>query len=156
MKIIADTGPLIGLAKIDRLSILKQIFPGVSIPPMVYRELLSKISEESERIENALDEFIQVEEIKTVEARIKSNLAPKMEKMLSELGEGERQVIILALKHSKDVLLLLDDRAGRKTANKLNIRCIGLIGILMLAKVLSVTANIGSIYSAVTALLPVL
>ncbi len=38
MKIISNTGPLIGLAKIDCLSILKMIASEVLIPPMVHRE----------------------------------------------------------------------------------------------------------------------
>ena len=42
MRIVSDNGPLIGLAKIDYLSILKQIASEVCIPPMVYRELLGK------------------------------------------------------------------------------------------------------------------
>lgn len=40
MKIVSNTGPLIGLAKIDRLSILKDIASEIIIPPMVHRELL--------------------------------------------------------------------------------------------------------------------
>lgn len=39
MKIVSNTGPLIGLAKIDSLSILKDIASEVLIPPMVHREL---------------------------------------------------------------------------------------------------------------------
>ena len=71
MKIIADTGPLIGLAKIDCLSILKHIASEVYIPNMVYRELMGKVSVESERIEEALNDFIQVNEIKSLEIKIK-------------------------------------------------------------------------------------
>lgn len=47
MKIVSDTGPLIGLAKIDCLSILKNIATEVLIPPMVHRELLGKVGIES-------------------------------------------------------------------------------------------------------------
>src|SRR4030066_347567 len=55
MRIVSNTGPLIGLAKIDRLSILKDIASEVIIPPMVHRELLGKTGIESERIDNALN-----------------------------------------------------------------------------------------------------
>jgi predicted nucleic acid-binding protein len=44
MKIVSDAGPLIGLAKINCLYILKTIASEVYIPPMVYRELLGKAS----------------------------------------------------------------------------------------------------------------
>jgi predicted nucleic acid-binding protein len=48
MKIVSNTGPLIGLAKIDRLFILKDIVSEVLIPPAVHRELLGKAGIESE------------------------------------------------------------------------------------------------------------
>jgi len=43
MKIISNTGPLIALAKIDCLFILKEIASEVLIPRAVYRELFGKI-----------------------------------------------------------------------------------------------------------------
>jgi hypothetical protein len=71
MKIIADTGPLIGLAKINCLFILKRIASEVHIPPMVYRELLGKISMESERIDDALNDFIRTGKIKGKKGGVK-------------------------------------------------------------------------------------
>jgi predicted nucleic acid-binding protein len=126
MKIICDTGPLIGLAKINCLYILKEIASEVCIPPGVYRELFGKASPETEEIENALNEFIQVTELKT--------LKPKIQEISIDLAEGERQAIGLASMFSKDVLLLIDDYAGRLASDKLNIPKIGIIGILLLAK----------------------
>ncbi len=58
MRIISNTSPLIGLAKINALFILKEIASEVLIPPAVHRELLGKIGIESERIDEALSDFI--------------------------------------------------------------------------------------------------
>jgi len=85
----------------------------VLIPPMVHRELLGKIGVESERIDKALNDFISVTDLKPMDSTIKEALA--------DLDEGERQVIGLASAFSEDILLLLDDRAGRLVAEKLNI-----------------------------------
>jgi predicted nucleic acid-binding protein len=137
MRIVCDTGPLIGLAKIDCLYILKDIAEEVCIPPMVYRELFGKVSTETERIENALNDFIQITELKT--------LKPQIQEMLSDLAEGERQAIGLASLFSKDVLLLIDDLSGRRVADKLNIPKTGLIGILLLAKERRILKDIGSL-----------
>ena len=41
MIVVSDTGPLIALAKADRLYILERLFGQVKIPPAVYRELLA-------------------------------------------------------------------------------------------------------------------
>lgn len=135
MKIVSNTGPLIGLAKIDRLSILKNIASEIIIPPMVHRELLGKIGIEAERIDNALNGFINVIELKSLDSAVENALA--------DLDEGERQAIALASTFSKDIILLLDDRAGRLVAEKLNIPTTGLIGILLLAKEKGILKNIG-------------
>jgi len=128
MKIVSETGPIIGLAKINRISILIDIGAEVCIPPMVYKELLGKIGFESKNIENALNDFIQVVELKALNPNIKSYLND------STIDEGERQAIGLAAMFPKDTILLIDDRAGRKIAKRMNIHCTGLIGILLLAK----------------------
>lgn len=137
MKIISNTGPIIGLAKIDSLSILKEIASEVLIPPMVHRELMGKIGIESERIDKALNDFIHVAEL--------NPLDPVSTEILADLDEGERQAIGLASTFSEDVILLLDDRVGRLAAAKLNIPTTGLIGILLLAKEKGILENIRSL-----------
>jgi len=111
MKIVSDTGPLIGLAKIDCLSILKDIATEVLIPPMVHRELLGKVGIESAKIDNALNDFIHITDLKPLDLTTKEALA--------DLDEGEGQAIGLAFTFSEDVLLLIDDHVGREVAEKL-------------------------------------
>jgi predicted nucleic acid-binding protein len=108
MKIVSDTGPLIGLAKISKIHLLRNIAEEVLIPPMVHRELLGKIGDEADQIDLALRDFIQIKKIPA--------LGQEAESALSGLGEGEKQAIGLAYQLDNDVILLLDDRAGcRKT-----------------------------------------
>mgnify|MGYP001100006994 CR=1 FL=1 len=59
MKVVSNTGPLIGLAKIDQIFLLKSMAEAVFIPPRVYRELLGKIGIESEQIDKALESVAQ-------------------------------------------------------------------------------------------------
>jgi hypothetical protein len=49
MRIVADTGPIIALSKIGKISLLKSFAGEVLIPPMVYKELFGKIGSESNR-----------------------------------------------------------------------------------------------------------
>jgi len=99
MRIVSNTGPIIGLAK---------------------------IGEESEQIDKALNEFIHVKEIHPMDPAIKN--------ATSDLDEGERQVIGLASSLGKDVLILMDDHAGRQVAKGLNLPVSGVVGLLLLAK----------------------
>jgi len=126
MKIVSNTGPIIGLAKIGLLFILNQLASEVVVPPMVHKELLGKIGGESEQIEKALNEFIHVRDFSPMELAIKN--------ATSELDEGERQVLGLASSIGGDVLVLMDDRAGRQVASRLNISVSGVVGLLLLAK----------------------
>jgi len=137
MKIVSDTGPLIGLAKIDKIYLLKSIAEEVLIPPMVHRELLGKVGDEADQIDMALSDFIQIKEVGTLEQ--------EAETALTGLGEGEKQAIGLAFNIEKDVLLLLDDRAGREVAERLNIPTTGLIGLLLILKEKGLVEDVGPI-----------
>ena len=59
MIFVCNTGPLIALAKLDRLVLLQHLGgTSVFIPPMVHKELWSKIGPEAPLIETALRTFI--------------------------------------------------------------------------------------------------
>jgi len=135
MKIISNTGPIIGLAKIHLLFLLNQIASEVLIPPMVHRELMGKAGPETAQIDKALRDFLKVADLKP--------LNPTVEKAISALDEGEKEVIGLASKTSGHILTLMDDRAGREAAAKLNIPVSGLVGILVLAKEKGIVKKIG-------------
>ena len=126
VKIVSNTGPIIGLAKIRQLGLLKKLAPKICIPPFVYKELFGKIGPETTEIERALGEFIKVSPIRISD--------PTLEKVLAELDEGERQAIMLARSMEEDVLLLMDDYAGRKAARKIHLVVTGIIGLLLSAK----------------------
>ena len=136
MKIVSDTGPIIGLAKIGKIILLKNIADEVIIPPMMYKELFGKTGPESNEIDQALNTFIMVKRDIDVEEATKIELAG--------LGEGEKQAIGLASQLDNDVILLLDDRAGRQVAARLNIFTTGLIGLLLVAKEKGLVESVGT------------
>ena len=137
MKIVADTGPIIGLAKIGRISLLEKLAAEVLIPPFVHKELYGKIGSESDHIDQALSDFIHVAELGPLELNIDEPLA--------NLGEGEKQSIFLASTLKGKVLLLIDDKAGRQAADNLKISKVGLVGILLLAKERGLIENVVSL-----------
>lgn len=126
MSVVSNTGPIIALAKVDRLSLLKELFGEVFIPPTVNKELCAKSGSEWDAIENALKDYLHIHDLMSLDEKVKL--------VLADLDEGERQAVGLALTIGKDVMLLMDDRAGRQAAQKLNISVTGVVGILLLAK----------------------
>ena len=127
MDIISDTGPVIALAKTHHLNLLNLLFDDVYVIRAVFKELMAKTGEDAEEIEWALEEFIIVE-------RSKPATSIEIEAALKGLGSGEKQSIEFAYEKNDASILLMDDKAGRQTAQKLNIPIIGTIGLLLLAK----------------------
>ena len=126
MIIVSNTGPLIGLAKIQQLGLLGRLGTEVYIPPQVQLELLAKTGTETALIAAALKATIQVKTPAVLDAAA--------ETILRRLDEGEKQAIALARSLPAPVLLLLDDRVGRTAAQKLGQPLTGLAGLLLLAK----------------------
>ncbi len=139
MKIVSNTGPIIALAKIGKLDLLKAIAPEVLIPLTVYRELFAKFGRESQAIDQALADFIRVTEVKEIDPGIKIAIAG--------LDEGEKQAIALASTFSEEIVLLLDDRAGRRVAHKLGFSTTGSIGVLLRLKEKGAIENVGLLLS---------
>lgn len=127
MIVVCNTGPLIALAKLDNLALLKELgFQRVVIPSCVRKELLGKIGPESSAIESALDDFIEVARLGAVEQPVEAAAA--------DLDEGEKEVILLGASMRDRVILLLDDQAGRRVARVLSLPVIGTAGLLLSAK----------------------
>lgn len=121
---VADAGPLIHLAEIDCLSLLR-IFEFVLIPSTVWSEVIAS----GQVAENVLSKFDswQQHEISTTEISIFTE-----EYKLQELHIGERECLFLC--KSKDVdTFLTDDLAARKIAHRMNLIPVGSLGIIVRA-----------------------
>jgi predicted nucleic acid-binding protein len=136
MRIVTNTGPLIALAKINKLSLLEQLFTEVHIPPAVQRELLAKSGPETMRLDEALSRFIQV-------ASVPQQLPPEVKIATSRLDLGEQQAVALA--YQLKVLLVIDDQLGRAAARQLTIPVTGMAGVLIRAKETGLVSNVRSL-----------
>jgi predicted nucleic acid-binding protein len=132
MSIVSNTGPLIALAKVNRLGVLEKLFGIVQIPPAVQRELFAGSTIESARLDEALARLIRVQ---TVE-----HIPPEVKAATEHLGIGEQQAIALA--YQSQLPLIIDDRAGRTVARGLGISVTGLVGTLILAKQAGLIQNV--------------
>ena len=133
MTVVTNTGPLIALAKINQLRLLKGLFTSVSIPPAVQRELLAKTGPEASRLDEALNQYIIVTEEPDLPAEVMIESA--------QLGVGEQQAIALA--YEKHSLLIIDERAGREAARRLGMSITGSIGVLISAKEKNLISAVG-------------
>lgn len=120
-KVIVNSTPVIGLANIGKLDILRQMYGAITIPQAVFDEIKSP---SVQRQVNANRDWIRVEQI--------SDTSQK-QMYRAKLHAGEVEVMILAQEKKAD-LVILDDNAAKKTAKFLGLRVIGTLGILVLAK----------------------
>ena len=125
MIVVADAGPLIHLAAIGRLDLIRGISPTILVPEGVFHEVVVA----GAGLPGANDvrdaEWIQVV---TAERR---ELVDAL--LASGLHRGESEAIAVAVERKAD-LLLLDERQGRLSAQALGLRLIGTVGVLIAAK----------------------
>ena len=125
MIVISDTTPIVSLIKISRIDLLEKLFGEVCIPEAVFRELTTNtvFENEAEVVQNS--PFL-----KTIPVKNRKSL--EILQAASGLDDGESEAIILADELKSDILVI-DERKGRKVAQKLGITITGTIGILIQA-----------------------
>ncbi len=123
-KVVSDSGPLIWLAKIDKLQLLRTLFGKVLIPGEVEEETASGGAADAIIIRGALAEgWISV-------IRETNALAPDLVDA-SGLHRGEAEAILLARRMG--AMFLVDEREASATATVFGVRAIGTVGVLLLA-----------------------
>src|SRR4051812_10252348 len=122
--VLADSGPLIALARLEKLHLLPSLYRRVRIPGAVWREVTQGVTERQPGAEAIRDaDWIDVEQADPLQAEGYALLVDR----------GEAEAIALA-RHHHDSLLLIDDDRGRRLALKLGLRIKGTLGILVAAK----------------------
>lgn len=122
-EVICNTSPLQYLHQIGQLNILPALAGYIIVPPAVLIELDAGIA-------IGLD-LPQPENLKWV--KIQAPISATAVPLITDLGPGESQVLMLALEIPGSVALL-DDALARRVANAKGIPIRGTIGLLLDAK----------------------
>lgn len=130
-KVVSDSTPLILLAKIGRLELLKDLYKKIIIPEAVFDEVVSKGKTlqmpDAYIIEKAVGDWI-----------IRSPIRPDVEIEYSflntnmRLDKGEKEALKLC-KQLEATYFIADDNEARKTSKILNIKTIGTLGTVIQA-----------------------
>ncbi|MGD9101305.1 MAG: DUF3368 domain-containing protein, partial [Anaerolineae bacterium] len=103
MKAIVNATPLIALALLERLDLLRQMFDEVIVPTAVYEEVAVEGTGRPGAAAIAQADWLQV---------ASPDAVPTIEPMLLGLDAGEMQVLLLARERQPD-WVLIDERLGR-------------------------------------------
>ncbi|HYO11797.1 MAG TPA: DUF3368 domain-containing protein [Thermoanaerobaculia bacterium] len=121
---VVDTSPLIFLAKLDRLDLLRREAERVVAPPVVLSELRGRPDEAFQKIEEALGGWLEVEQVQG------RGMIPVL---LAELDPGEAEVVALAQELGAE-RVVMDDLDARRFARRVGLVPVGTLGLLLAAR----------------------
>jgi len=121
MIVVSNATPIISLASIGKIDILKHFFDKVYIPQAVYDEIKSKKAYGYKEID---DDFFEV-------AHIKDEFAQNI--LLNDLDLGEAQTIVLAKEMSADIVLI-DETIGYNLAKSQQLNAKRTLSFLIASK----------------------
>ena len=134
MLVVSDASPIRALEWVGLVHILNSLFDRVVVPPAVAAEL-ERRNGPYRRIELSRFDFIHVTHPQN----------PEIVQELSHfLDPGESEALALA-SEVPDSLLLIDEKAGRRQARKMNLHVVGTVGILVTARRRELLPAIGPI-----------
>ncbi len=122
MPAVCNSTPLIALSRISRLELLSEYLGIVYIPQQVYDEVVTHGGDLFGAKEVASADWIKLKEVTNRIA---------VDSLSVSLDKGESEAIVLA--KEMNLLLVIDDRDGRKIAESLGLKITGTIGLLLLA-----------------------
>jgi hypothetical protein len=117
--IVSDATTLIILGKLDRYDLLENLFSKVYIPHAV----ISEVSKKSDGV------YSKIKSNKLFEEKFVSDLT-LLGFLDGILDLGESESIVLAKEFN--MILLIDEKKGRKIAQNMGLEIIGLLGVLIL------------------------
>lgn len=120
--VVANNTPLVALWALGRLDLLRDLFGEVFIPAAVQAEFLAI---EETRRKNALANAPWI--------RATDLLDPRRASAYAGLDRGEAEVLALA-EEKRASLVIIDERKGRRYAERLGFAFTGTLGVLLLAK----------------------
>lgn len=128
MPVISNTSPVIILAKMGRLRLLKELYGKLVISPFVKIEAIDRGKElgasDAVEIENAIrEDWVEV-------AKLSKKQSQAAQKLVNEakIGFGEAEALVLA--RDRDLLVILDDKEARAIAKSWNLEYTSAVMVL--------------------------
>ena len=143
MTIISDSSPLIALSNAGELELLREVFGAVIIPQAVYEEVVIQGRTKGGTEEIAAAQWIVCRQVEDQSA------GENFRAVHRRLGPGESETIILAKQLSAD-WVIIDEWRGRRAAEQENLKLIGTLGVIVLAKELGLIDNVRNVLDRLT------
>ena len=124
MIVVSDTSPLISLAVVGYLDVLRSLYGQVIIPEVVYQEIMGGVP--------GLPGALEIQGLEWIISHpVQNDVVVRA--LQGELDPGEAEAIALAVELQAD-LILIDERRARAIAARLGLNVVGVLGVLVEAK----------------------
>lgn len=124
MIVVADTSVVLNLCRIQQEALLRQLFQRVLIPSLVESEFTRLAGVQARFAGLILPAWMEI---------LPNPVQLPLEVVRANLDSGESAAIALCLNEKADALLI-DETLGRRVAEKLGLRAIGILGVLVRAR----------------------
>ncbi len=114
---VVDASPLIFLAKLDRLDLLRRSAEEICVPPTVLVEVQAWTDSSATIVEQATDDWLQV-------------VSPRLGVPAAGTGEVAATALALDLKADR---VVLDDLAARRRVRRAGLQVVGTLGLRLAA-----------------------
>lgn len=121
--VVVNSTPIVALALIDQLDLLRSLYERIVIPSAVQAEISAGGAARVGARELGEATWVDVVSLQD----------PSRAKLIADLAPGEAEVIALAQERRAD-LVVIDERLARRHAERLGLRLTGTLGILLRAK----------------------
>ena len=121
--VVSDTSPLLNLALIDRLDLVREQFSTITVPERVWDELLDG--------EAGVDALRSIHDAGVLDI-VSVNDSSLFVEFRRDLDVGEAAALAHAIEADADIVLL-DEREARQTARRHDLSMTGAIGVLLRA-----------------------
>jgi predicted nucleic acid-binding protein len=125
--VLTNAGPLIALGKLNRLTLLTELYGTILVPEAVYQEVVTEGSQRGFHDAFTVRLFLSLHSATIV------HLSDEVVEAYSPpvtLGRGERELLALS-QRQPNPLVLLDDETARQEARRLGLRSKGTVGVLV-------------------------
>lgn len=126
MPAVSNTSPILGLAAIGCLHLIRQQFGLVEIPSVVFSELKTETS-----FRGVADINRAIRDNWIVQVEVQDQ--PLVQALSLDLDRGEAEAIALALQRGSPYVIM-DETDGRARAKAMGLKPVGVLGILLRAK----------------------
>ncbi len=131
MTIVSNTSPIVLLAKVNKLRVLKEMYGEIVLPPAVKIESVDRGKDlgakDTIEIENGIqDGWIKLTNLSREQNQKAARLVEE-----TKIGIGEAEALVLA--RDLKIPIILDDKEARALADNWGVSCMGTVMVLYTA-----------------------